>query len=323
MQHPPNEPKAKDLSTTESVRRYAAGSASLRGRLGRLRGLREGVTESIRRNGKRVALGEEDLAVAREKLEEVRQKVQCVQQLHDSQRKVFKRDMESLQQLRDGIRQQTQEVLLKTQAMDAAAGSLQFANQLSDDVCSAAREAAFAASRRCAVALPPLRLWMASDQQVCSTLYAAAAYEGARAELMAHFRLRQTLETFGGEYGNSSREHSPGRRATMKQVGEEGAARSELMDIAHLQMARRLRSLHKHCAALGAEVALREALKDRLSGLGMELAMALEDDVVGGMAECERRAVRGAVETVADMHRSMQEWGQGQGQGQGGGQGQG
>ena len=74
--------------------------------------------------------------------------------------------MVALDDLKQGIRTQTEEVWGKTSALQNTCQDWRFANQLNSDVCSSTRSHAFGAFYRWSLIQPLLKIWMATDSQV-------------------------------------------------------------------------------------------------------------------------------------------------------------
>lgn len=132
--------------------------------------------------------------------------------------------MFALEELKEGITKQTEEVWSKVTSLQSTCQDWKFSNQLNSDVCTNARTHAFGTFYRWALIQPLLRTWMATDSQVaaartCSTFcrsstyslsrlshavydarqihrttYATAQYEGVYEELMAHFEVKDCIE---------------------------------------------------------------------------------------------------------------------------------
>lgn len=130
--------------------------------------------------------------------------------------------MYALEELKEGIQKQTEEVRDRIAGLTTACQDWKFANQLNNDICSSARSHAYRSFYRWALIQPPLRIWMATDSQVelatyafleasmtlnapCMfssmiieqihrTTYATAQFEGVYEELMAHFEVKDSIE---------------------------------------------------------------------------------------------------------------------------------
>ena len=102
--------------------------------------------------------------------------------------------MYALEELKEGIQKQTDDVWGQIQSMDHSCQEWKFANQLNNDVCSSTRANAFGAFHRWTLVQPLLKLWMATDTQVHRTTYATAQYEGIYEELMTHFEIKDTID---------------------------------------------------------------------------------------------------------------------------------
>jgi hypothetical protein len=74
--------------------------------------------------------------------------------------------MFALEELKEGITKQTEEVWTKVTALQATCQEWKFSNQLNSDVCTNARTHAFGTFYRWALIQPLLRTWMATDSQV-------------------------------------------------------------------------------------------------------------------------------------------------------------
>jgi hypothetical protein len=74
--------------------------------------------------------------------------------------------MFALEELKEGISNQTEEVWGRINALHASCLDWRFAHQLNSDVCSNARTHAFGCFYRWALVQPLLRIWMATDSQV-------------------------------------------------------------------------------------------------------------------------------------------------------------
>lgn len=74
--------------------------------------------------------------------------------------------MFALEELKEGIQKQTEEVRGRIAGLTTACQDWKFANQLNNDICNAARSHAFGSFNRWALIQPLLRIWMATDSQV-------------------------------------------------------------------------------------------------------------------------------------------------------------
>lgn len=82
--------------------------------------------------------------------------------------------MFALEELKEGITSQTQEVWNRITSLQASCQDWRFAHQLNSDVCSNARTLAFGSFYRWALVQPLLKIWMATDSQVTAVAKADA-----------------------------------------------------------------------------------------------------------------------------------------------------
>lgn len=75
--------------------------------------------------------------------------------------------MFALEELKEGIQKQTDEVWGRINGLSSTCLDWKFANQLNNDVCSSARTNAFGMFYRWSLFQPLLKIWMATDSQVC------------------------------------------------------------------------------------------------------------------------------------------------------------
>lgn len=74
--------------------------------------------------------------------------------------------MFALEELKEGISAQTEEVWKKVTMLQSSCQDWRFAHQLNNDVCNNARTHAYGAFYRWALVQPLIRIWMATDSQV-------------------------------------------------------------------------------------------------------------------------------------------------------------
>jgi len=74
--------------------------------------------------------------------------------------------MFALEELKEGIQKQTDEVWGRINGLSGQCLDWKFANQLNSDVCSSARTNAYGMFYRWALFQPLLKIWMATDSQV-------------------------------------------------------------------------------------------------------------------------------------------------------------
>jgi hypothetical protein len=76
--------------------------------------------------------------------------------------------MFALEELKEGIQKQTDEVWSKIDSLEQTSEQWKFSHNLNEAVCASVRSNAFAAFQRWSLVQPCLRTWMACDSQVCN-----------------------------------------------------------------------------------------------------------------------------------------------------------
>ena len=102
--------------------------------------------------------------------------------------------MFKLEDLKTDIQGHTEDVKQKTKRLLDACSEWEFANNLTNDVCSTARRSAYAAYRRWLLVQPVLQVWMALDARTMATAYAQAQFEGMYEEFVAHIEAKKKME---------------------------------------------------------------------------------------------------------------------------------
>lgn len=129
------------------IERYTNAAISLKRKLLRVKDLHRRVSKDIRFNEKKLVLCKVDAKHAHYRLYIVKQHLEKVDVMFQQREREFQQKMFNLEDLKEGIRSQTKEVMDRISVIRESCRQLQISHQLSDAVCASTRLAAYAALR--------------------------------------------------------------------------------------------------------------------------------------------------------------------------------